>query len=463
MSASTRLWDKGEPLDARVARFTVGRDPELDGQLIAYDALASAAHATMLRKIGVLGAEELSGLLRELASCAAEARRGEFGVAADEEDGHTALENRLTARLGDAGRRVHTGRSRNDQVIAALRLWARERLVELTGRLLDLVQQLLSLAEAQRETTMPGYTHTRQAMPSTLGHFFAAHAEGLLDALPWIRTAFAHVDRSPLGSASGYGVALPLDRVLVAELLGFARPQANTLAVQNDRGRTEYLLLAVAALIATDLGRLATDLIGFSSDELGYVRLAAAVTTGSSIMPQKRNPDVLELIRAQAARLRQRQAEVAAIYGGLASGYHRDLQLTKEPLLEGLSGVVDLVAVMGRVLETLQVDAERCRAALLPATAATDEVYRRVAAGQPFRLAYREVAADPAGAVGSEGAELWRARCHLGAPGALDLRDYRAALNEGRQWVATKGQHLAAVWALLTSALAPDGDAGGEP
>lgn len=460
-SGKPRLWDKGEPLDARIARFTVGRDPELDRQLIAYDALASAAHATMLRKIGVLDADELSGLLRELATCAADARRGEFSVAADEEDGHTALENRLTARLGDAGRRVHTGRSRNDQVIGALRLWARERLVELTTRLLDLVERLLLLAEAERETTMPGYTHTRQAMPSTLGHFFAAHAEGLLDALPWLQTAYGHVDRSPLGSASGYGVALPLDRALVAELLGFARPQTNTLAVQNDRGRTEYLLLAVAALIATDLGRLATDLIGFSSDELGYIRLAAAVTTGSSIMPQKRNPDVLELIRAQAARLRQRQAEVAAIYGGLASGYHRDLQLTKEPLLEGLGGAVDLVAVMAPVLETLQVDAERCRAALLPATAATDEVYRRVAAGQPFRLAYREVAADPAAAAGSEGAELWRARCHLGAPGALDLRGYRESLQQGRQWVAAKGQQLAAVWALLTGALAPEQRAGG--
>jgi len=445
----SRLWDKGDALDEAVERFTVGDDPRLDLELVAHDALASAAHARMLAEIGILDAEELAGLLRELATVAEEAGRGAFPIQRADEDGHTALENRLTERLGDAGRKIHTGRSRNDQVIAAVRLWGREALLAVVGRLLEVVAGLLELADEHRETSVPGYTHTRQAMPSTLGHLFAAHAEGLLDAVPWLTTAFEHIDRSPLGSASGFGVPLPLDRRRVAELLRFGGLQVNTLAVQNDRGKTEALVLTAVATAAGDVARLAHDLILLSSDELGWIRLSPEVTTGSSIMPQKRNPDVLELARAGAARLRAKAAEVAAVYAPLPSGYHRDLQLTKAPFLEGMAGAADLFAAFRVALDGLEVDRPRCRAAVQAATAATDEVYRRIGDGTPFRTAYREVGADPAGSVRGEPSEAWRQRTHEGAPGALDTAADRRRLEEARSWLAGTRERVQGAWQLL--------------
>ncbi len=415
----SRLWDRGEPLAEAVLRLTVGRDPELDLRLVPWDCQASAAHAEMLAAIGVLDRNEVAAISGELAGIAAEARAGGFVIAREEEDGHTAIENRLRDRLGEAGDKIHAGRSRNDQVLAALRLWGRAAVLDQIEGVLAVAGRLLELADEHRDTSMPGYTHTRQAMPTTAGHWLAAWADNLADDVAWLETAYQHLDRSPLGSASGFGVGLPLDRGLVAARLGFAGVQENSLAVQNDRGKSEFLALAAAAATATDLGRLAADLILYSSDELRFVRLPAEVTTGSSIMPQKRNPDVLELVRAGAARLRARQAEVGAIYGPLPAGYHRDLQLTKEPFLEAMQGLLDMLTAVGAVLDGLELDAERCRAAVLPATAATDAVYRRVAAGTPFRQAYREAARGELPPL-EPPAEAWRERTHTGAPGALD-------------------------------------------
>ncbi len=447
----TTLWGtaggSGEArLEELLSRLTVGRDPELDFELLRFDALASAAHARMLRAIGVLNESELDGLLNELRAIASDSK---FEIKRSEEDGHTAIENRLTAKLGEAGRKIHTGRSRNDQVIAALRLWGREAVLQLSGQLLGLVETLGKLAAEHAETSIAGTTHTRQAMPSTLGHFFAASADGLLDHVPWLRTAYDHLNRSPLGSASGFGVALNLDRESVAELLGFAGVQVNTLAVQNDRGRTEALALAVAASIATDLGRLASDLIRYSAEELGYLALGSETTTGSSIMPQKRNPDVLEIVRASAGRCRALHAEVTGIYGAVGIGYHRDLQLTKEPFLRGLPLATDCCAAMARVFETMTVDSERCRQAIQRSTAATDAVYGRVAAGEAFRNAYREVAGDPEAAYppqAGDPAESWRARRHLGAPGDLDLTYLEARLAPARDWLETQRSAIEEVW-----------------
>ena len=323
-------------------------------------------------------------------------------------------------------------------MLAALRLWGRAAVLDQVEGLLAVAGRLLELAGEHRETSVAGYTHTRQAMPTTLGHHFAAWADNLLDDVPWLEAAFDHLDRSPLGAGSGFGTALPLDRQRVSDRLGFARLQLNTLAVQNDRGKSEYLALGAAAATATDLGRLATDLIWYSSDELGYVRLARSITTGSSIMPQKRNPDVLELIRAGAARLRSRQAEVGAIYGPLAAGYQRDLQLTKEPFLEGMQSLVDMLRALDAVLASLEVDAERCRAAMLPATGATDAVYRQVARGVPFRQAYRETASSETAARGDNAAGGWRARSHAGAPGALSLDEPRRRLSSAGERLAER-------------------------
>ena len=426
-------------------RLTVGRDPDLDLHLVPWDCLASAAWAEMLAGIGVLDEEECATLVDELRAIAADTEAGRFVIELEQEDGHTAIENRLRERLGEAGDKIHTGRSRNDQVLAAIRLWGRNAVLDQAAGLLAVVGRLLELAEEHRRTTMPGYTHTRQAMATTLGHHFAAWADNLLDCVPWLERAFAHLDRSPLGAGSGFGTALPLDRQRVANRLGFAGVQANTLAVQNDRGKSEYLALAAVAAVATDLGRLAADLIWYSSDELGFVRLGPSITTGSSIMPQKRNPDVLELIRAGAARLRARQAEVGVIYGSLPAGYQRDLQLTKEPFLEGMQSLIDMLRACEAVLSGLEVDAQRCRAAVLPATGATDAVYRRVAEGVPFRQAYREAASGEAPTDAVEAADGWNSRTHAGAPGGLDLDEPRRRLTAARDRLARRRDTFAAV------------------
>ncbi|MCB1034837.1 MAG: argininosuccinate lyase, partial [Acidobacteria bacterium] len=235
----------------------------------------------------------------------------------------------------------------------------------------------------------------------------------------------------------------------VSRALGFDNLQSNTLSVQNDRGKTEFLVLGAASSALLDLGRLATDLILFSSDELGFVRLDDSVTTGSSIMPQKRNPDVLELIRATAARVRSRQGEIGAVYSPLGAGYHRDLQLTKEPFLEGMQGVLDALSAVQPVLATLKVDPQRCRAALQRSIGATDAVYLRVAAGEPFRSAYKAVAADPEGAVEGDPAQLWRRRTHEGAPGGFSLEGERQALEASLAWLDVEKQRLDEVWRLL--------------
>lgn len=441
-----RVWDKGDRLDAVIERFTVGRDPELDLRLLAFDALGSAAHAKMLASVGLLDSMEIDPILSELRVIVDEARAGRFVIQREEEDCHTAIENRLTQRLGDPGRRIHAGRSRNDQIIAALRLYAREALIELSLKLFVVTTALCDLAERHKDVCLPGYSHTRQAMPSTLGLFFGAFAEGLVDDFPWIETAFNHVNRSPLGSASGFGVPLPLDREQVASLLRFDSVQANTLAVQNDRGKTEHLVLTACSLPALDLARLATDLIWYSSDELGYITLSGDVTTGSSIMPQKRNPDALELVRATGAKLRNRTAEVIAISGPLSSGYHRDLQLTKEPFLEGLQASIDVLVVMHRVLDSLDVDMEKCREALNPSIGATDAMCQRVASGTPLRSAYQEVAKDPAGALFGDSAEAWRLRTHIGAPGNLDIKPLRESCAAFLKWIDSKRALIEEAW-----------------
>ncbi|MCB9556975.1 MAG: argininosuccinate lyase [Deltaproteobacteria bacterium] len=448
-SQGSPLWDRGTPLDQVVATFTVGRDPELDGALAAYDALGSAAHASMLRQIGILSQEDHEALTTELRAIAEQARAGAFEVAPADEDCHTAIENRLTQKLGDAGRRIHTGRSRNDQVIAMLRLFGREALAAQFRATVELAEQLFSLAETHRDVAVAGYTHTRQAMPSTFGLFFGAHAELQVDNLSWLRTAFDHLDRCPLGSASGYGVALGLDRQLVSDLLRFSRVQLNTLAVQNDRGKSESLALCAVATVVSDLGRLASDLIWFSTEELGYVALDESITTGSSIMPQKRNPDVLELIRATAAQLRSRQAEAAQLYGGLLSGYHRDMQWTKAPFVEGLRDGLRATQAMQRALCNLTIDAEACRRAMKRAIGATDALYQRVQAGQPFRAAYKAIAAAPDSAVTGDPAEAWRARDHLGAPANLQLDAGRQRLADQRCWLEDTEKRLNSAWDLL--------------
>jgi argininosuccinate lyase len=389
----TRLWDRGGPLDGLVLRYTAGDDALLDEELVAYDLRASAAHASMLHAAGYLSDADHAGLLAALADLAATHARGEWQLSLDEEDCHTAIENRLTARLGDAGRAIHLGRSRNDQVLAALRPWLKDRLDALADGARDVAATLDVLAERQGTLAMPGYTHMQRAMPSTVGLWAGAFAAELRDDAEGLIAAKRRADRNPLGSAAGYGVpVLALDREATTRALGFAATHEPVTAVQLSRGKAEAHALFEATLLAQDLGRLAADLCLFATAEFGFVRLPDRFTTGSSIMPQKRNPDVFEIARGRSAEALSALVEVLSVTRSLPSGYSRDLQLLKKPLFRGVASALDTAAILAHALPGVTFDAARMALALDPSMDATARAYRMVAEeGVPFREAYRRV------------------------------------------------------------------------
>jgi argininosuccinate lyase len=389
----SKLWDKGQPLDAAVEEYTVGDDPVLDLRLLPYDVRASRAHARMLRRIGVLDAAELAGLEAGLDTALAAHGRGGFRIERADEDVHTALERWLVAAAGVAGEKIHTARSRNDQVLTALRLWQRDA-VEAAGEAVDdCVAAFDAFAAAAEGVPLPGYTHLQRAMPSTLGRWAGAWASLLRMDRPLLDAAATQVSASPLGSAAGYGVpeVLPVDRPGTAAELGFESVLEPSEAAQPSRGKAEATLLFALAQVATTLGKWAWDVCLFSSAEFGFLKLPAQFTTGSSIMPQKRNPDVVELTRGKAVVVRAALQELMGIAGPLPSGYHRDLQLLKAPLFRGVDLAMSMLGMTAHVMRGLQVDAERCRAAMTEDLVATEEAYRLVREGVPFREAYRRV------------------------------------------------------------------------
>ncbi len=398
MSAPTppaaRLWDKGLPLDELVHRFTVGDDPRWDLLLVHDDCLGSAAHARTLHQAGLLSEDELRCLLAGLREIDLAASQQRFQIAPAQEDCHTAIETLLTARCGGAGEKIHTGRSRNDQVATAMRLYLRRQTLHLLDGLADFAEVLLSRLEQVGDTPMPGYTHMQPAMPSSVGQWLHAHLEAVLEQMPAALDLLERLDACPLGTGAGFGVPLALDRALAARLLGFSRIQRSPLDVQNSRGRYERWFARLAADVGAILEKLSCDLLLFSSPGFDFFGLPAALTTGSSIMPQKRNPDVLELMRARAASLRARVWELEALTARLPSSYHRDLQLTKEPVFRAAAEVEALLAVAARVVALFEVRRERLAAAMVPELYATQAAYRLVRQGITFRAAYRQVAAD---------------------------------------------------------------------
>lgn len=393
----TRLWDRGEPLDETVLRYTTGDDPALDERLVPYDLRATAAHASLLHVAGFLSGDEHEALQAAIGELLRTHEAGEWHILPDEEDGHTAIENRLTALAGDAGRAVHLGRSRNDQVLAALRPWLKDRLEELAGASEAVADAMDVLATTFGHLPMPGYTHMQRAMPSTIALWAGAFASELRDDAEGLRMARRRADQNPLGSAAGYGVpVLALDRSLTTRALGFGRTQEPVTAVQLSRGKAEATALFEALLLAQDLGRLAADICLFATAEFGFVRLSTSITTGSSMMPQKRNPDVFEIARGRTAEALAALQEVLSVTAKLPSGYHRDLQLIKRPLFRGLDGVLQTAVTMARVLPLVAFDAERLAAAMDPSMEMAARAYRLVRdEGLPFREAYQRVRADP--------------------------------------------------------------------
>ena len=387
----SRLWDKGLPLDQRVLRYTAGEDHRLDARLVPYDVRGSIAHAEMLTAVGLLSADDCTNICIGLAELEKAFAEGEWEITLDDEDVHTALETRLTEKIGDAGGRLHLGRSRNDQVLTALRLYLRDVTDDLAERAAALIASLEALAERQGHVALPGYTHMQHAMPSSVALWAGGFAEAFADAAQGIAAARRRINLNPLGSAAGYGTPLPLDRDMTTAALGFDRTQEPVTAAQLSRGRAESGLLFEITLLMQDLGRLASDLLLFYTQEFSYVTLPQDLTTGSSIMPQKRNPDVLELVRAASATALACLNESLGVTAKLPSGYHRDLQRLKPPLFRGIDLAVETIDIMSYLVSGLEFVPENIR--LDDGIHAAERAYQLVQEeGIPFREAYRRIA-----------------------------------------------------------------------
>ena len=386
-----RLWEKGLPLAERVLRYTAGEDHLLDARLVPHDVRASIAHAEMLAATGLITADDCKAICNGLRDLEASFAAGEWSITLEDEDVHTALESHLTATIGAAGGRVHLGRSRNDQVLTALRLYLLDACEDLASRVEGLRESLAGLAERQGDVALPGYTHMQQAMPSSVALWSGGFDEAFADAIDGLDACRRRADKNPLGSAAGYGTpGLPLDRDMTTKKLGLAATQVPVTAAQLSRGKAESALLFEITLLLQDLGRMATDLLLFYMQEFAYVSLAADVTTGSSIMPQKRNPDVLELLRASSATAQACLDESLMITAKLQSGYQRDLQRLKPPLFRGIDLAVDSVDIMALVLDGVSFRPENIT--LDESIFATEEAYRLVTDdGLPFRDAYRQI------------------------------------------------------------------------
>jgi len=388
----SRLWEKGLPLDERVLRYTAGEDHVLDARLVPYDVRGSIAHAEMLAAQELVSKEDCHAICEGLRALQKSFEAGEWQITLEDEDVHTALESRLTQHIGEAGGRLHLGRSRNDQVLTALRLYLRDAALDLAGRVEHLRASLAHLADRQGEVELPGYTHMQHAMPSSVDLWCGGFNEGLGDAVAGLRAVDRRINKNPLGSAAGYGTpGLSLDRDFTTKRLGFNETQSPVTAAQLSRGKAESALLFEIALLLQDLSRMASDLLLFYTQEFAYVSLAPEVTTGSSIMPQKRNPDVLELLRASSATAHACLDEALMITAKLPSGYHRDLQRLKPPVFRAIDLAIDSVDIMAYLLDGLEFRPENIE--LDEGIFATAEAYRLVTEeGLPFREAYRKVA-----------------------------------------------------------------------
>lgn len=391
-----KLWqkNKAQRLDRDVEDYTVGEDYLLDRELVLFDVEGSLAHARMLKKIGILTAAELKKLEKGLAEVASLARAGKFSIKKSQEDCHTAIETFLTEKYGEAGKKIHTGRSRNDQILVTLRLYSKVKLREVQKVILSLIQAFKSKSKKCRGIPMPGYTHMQRAMPSSVSTWLESFVESLEDDLFLIKAVTKIIDQNPLGSAAGFGEnILGLDRKLTSRLLGFSRVQKNPMYCALSRGKFEWMVLQALSCAMFDIGKFASDLLLFTTKEFDFFVLPDTFRTGSSIMPQKKNYDVLELMRGNAGIFLGFQYQIQEVIKNLPSGYNRDFQLTKEPYLKALRLFLNTVKITTRIVENLTAKEKSLRAACSKELYATDEVYRLVKKGLSFREAYRIVGA----------------------------------------------------------------------
>ena len=388
---STKLWDKGFEPDRMIEEYTVGNDRELDMRLARYDVEGSLAHIAMLESIGLLTADELALLTAGLRQIAAEIEAGEFEIEPGTEDVHSEVELLLTRRLGDAGKKIHSGRSRNDQVLVDLKLFLRDELRQIAGDVRTLFDRLQELSERYREVLMPGYTHLQIAMPSSFGLWFGAYAETLVDDMRLVAAAWHIANQNPLGSAAGYGSSFPLDRTMTTRLLGFEDLHYNVVAAQMSRGKSERAAAAAIAAVAATVGRLAMDVCLMMSQNFGFVSLPDELTTGSSIMPHKKNPDVFEIMRGKCNRLQSIQNEIALLTANLPLGYNRDLQLLKDIIFPATTEMVDCLDMADFMLQHIRIRRDIIDDPRYDYLFTVEEVNRLVLQDMPFREAYKKV------------------------------------------------------------------------
>jgi len=424
MTAKTQKTKVGA-VDRRVLEYTAGQDIELDLQLVTADCIGTAAHVTMLSRLRgaarIFTAKERKKVIQQLVRIMRSARQGKFRITLADQDVHLAVERALTKSLGELGKKVHTARSRNDQVAVDLRLFAKEELLGVIKETAKLATGLLQFARKHERLPMVGRTHMQPAMPSSVGLWASAYAEDLSDDLASLIHAYSLTDQCPLGSAAGYGVPFPIDRKLVSELLDFGRPMHNVLHAANARGKNEAVVLSTLAQVMMSLSRFAQDVLIFSMPEFGYFRLPETVGTGSSIMPQKNNPAVLELVRAKAAMLIAEASGVHQLVNGLPGGYNRDLQETKAPLMHGFRTVHASLQIVEQVVAGLKVDRRTLRNAFTAEVFAADKALEMVAEGMPFRDAYEYVKAHLGALARTDPEEAVAKKTHLGGTGALRL------------------------------------------
>lgn len=421
-----KLWQtQSTKLHPLVEKYTVGNDYILDTRLLPFDIQASKAHAAALVKAKILTAAEQKKLNRGLNEILALHNRGKFAIKQSDEDCHTAIENYLVAKLGDLGKKIHTCRSRNDQVLVATRLYTRKKLKQVSFELIKMQNVFLKMAKKYEFWPLPGYTHTRRAMPSSVGHWAASYLEELINDHMLLETAYHLNDQNPLGAAAGFGVNIDLDRNLTTKLLGFRRVQVNSLYCVNSRGTTESYVLSVLTKIMMTLGRLANEMIWFTTPEYNFFFLPPEFTTGSSIMPQKRNPDIFEIVRGNVNVIVALQTQVKDISKNLISGYNRDTQLTKEPLIKGLGIARRSLEVCALVMSRMKPNRQVLMKSLSPEFFAVHEANRLVKQGMPFRDAYQHVKENIHKLKVQNPVKAIKEVRSLGGPGNLQLHKYK--------------------------------------
>lgn len=436
-----KLWQKkGTTLHPVVEKYTAGTDYLFDLELLPFDIVASRVHAKGLKKIGILSASELTQLLRALDLLERDFKTGKISITPEDEDCHTVIENYLVRKVGAVGKKIHTGRSRNDQVAVAMRLYMKDRMASFMGRARKLAAKIIDTADKYKSIPMPGYSHTQQAMLSTVGHYFAAYAESLLDDADFLVAVRAHLDTNPLGTAAGFGTSIPIDRNFTTRELGFERPQINSLYVQNSRGKFESAYMEALVQVMLTLGKFANDMVLFTSQEFDYFAVDDALVTGSSIMPHKRNLDAMEILRGNVSVVMGNHLIVKDIAKNLISGYNRDGQLIKKPLVESTHIVEDSVEIAGIVLAGITPKADSMKAKLHTGIFTADIANELVKKGMPFRDAYKKAALMAIGDI--DLAKNIASKRSPGAPGNLGLDLLRKRSKKSRPRLATLPQKI---------------------